>query len=283
MLLRDPLLCAVAAGGFLQSIFVMARQRFASPSLPVLLFPTISLLAGLAVIPTRTPQYMLLVLPAGAVLGAQFIWTLVSEFRASGHMAPGDDAVASLTVATLFVIVAAVGLYVARPYYFHPAAYPDSVSRLSARQPCSPGVGGRSGPLWSWSVRCRCTARNNSVGCGVCRMARHCARCATSTRSRSRPTACWMASPGWRGFGRTRRSTRSFMVEFAATLHIKRQPKVVEILASCDERPKLVLLDDDLRALSAAVVPRFRGTISRRPMRSSGCGGTIRVPLAPSA
>ena len=111
MLQRDPLLMAVAVAGTVQAGFEAIGERRASLSTAVLLFPTISLLVGLFVIPTPYPQYMLLVLPVGAVLGARFMWTLCN----GGRLSRAGAVVEFLAVAS-GVGVMVIGLEIGRAH-----------------------------------------------------------------------------------------------------------------------------------------------------------------------
>jgi len=136
MLVRDPFLSAFAVAGLVQVTLATIRRPGAEPAAMIVLLPTLSLLGGLAAIPTPYPQYMLLVIPAGAMFGARFLWTVVSqpEWSEHGLRQPLIDPVGRepdwrprldrLIVGSAFAVVAVVGVAIARPFFVHPAVYP---------------------------------------------------------------------------------------------------------------------------------------------------------------
>jgi len=120
--LRDPFLAAFGAAGFVSAGLRLARRGGRHPAVATLWLPAASLLAGLFAIPAPYPQYLLLVLPALAMLGAAFLWTSIS----AAH--PGSPAAEArgprLAAAAAGAIVLGIALWISRPFFLHPLVYP---------------------------------------------------------------------------------------------------------------------------------------------------------------
>jgi len=117
MLLRDPLLCALATGGAVLAVFDLIRDSERRAEHAAVFLPAASLMAGLAIIPAPFPQYLLLVLPAASVYAADLICSSLSPARS-------ESAMEQILAITVFAVVAVVALAVARPYFRTIAAYP---------------------------------------------------------------------------------------------------------------------------------------------------------------
>jgi hypothetical protein len=251
MLLRDPLLSAVATAGMLQAGLSIARAPWRSPGTVVLLFPTASILAGMAVIPAPYPQYLLPVLPAGAVFGATFIRASVRRIGARPLMdGVTPDAIA---IALSSLVVATIGLAVARPFFLHGAVYPlfgvvmlvaaGTLAREHRREWAATvlvlAISAYSAQQLRWmhglsnveAVRAmryveQTTAPTDEVMDGFSGLAWF----------RPQSSYYWFVSGGVRA-----RLTASEVTQLVAALD------------DCAKRPKLVILDQHLRALSPAV------------------------------
>jgi 4-amino-4-deoxy-L-arabinose transferase-like glycosyltransferase len=121
MLLRDPFLCAFATAGFLTACVQLIRDRGRPVWRAAIFLPTASLFAGMWLIPTPFPQYLLPVLPAASIFAAAFLRTaLAGSADGQRHLDRLD-----LTLATTaLVVVAALGLWTAQPFFRHVAIYP---------------------------------------------------------------------------------------------------------------------------------------------------------------
>lgn len=123
MLLRDPLFSGIAVAGLVHSTLRFARGPWRDPLEVPLLLTGLSLLAGLAITPAPYPQYMLLIFPMGAAFGAQFLWLVL--VRLSEGAGARTDSSADLTVAgAAGLAVAAGGLSIARPLFVNVVVYP---------------------------------------------------------------------------------------------------------------------------------------------------------------
>jgi hypothetical protein len=255
MLLRDPLLMAVAVAGVVQAGFEMTHERRASLSMALLLFPTVSLLAGLFFIPTPYPQYMLLVLPAGAILGARFIWTLCRDLQTGGRLVRGGGAVESVIVAASGLGVTVIGLYVARPFFLHPAAYPVfGITAIAA----AAILASRRKVEWAAAVLvCACFAY-------TAQQLRWMQGDSNADALREMRYVHAMTEPsdrvldGFSGLSWFRLHASFYPFLHAGVRnHLSHQEaaSIVGILANCDQRPKLVILDEHLIGLSPAVAP----------------------------
>jgi len=255
MLLRDPWLMAVAVAGIVHAALEMTHGRRTSLSMALLLFPTISLLAGLLFIPTPYTQYMLLVLPAAAVFGARFIWTLCKDLPTGGLPVRGRAGVESLSVAASGVGVAVIGMDVARPFFLHPAAYPvfgiaaiAAVAILASRRKVE----------WAAAILlCACSAytaqqlrwmqgESNAEALDEMRY----------VHAMTQPTD--RVLDGFSGLSWFRPSASFYPFLHSGVRKRLSQQEVSVIagmLTTCERRPKLVILDDDLRELSTAVAP----------------------------
>jgi Dolichyl-phosphate-mannose-protein mannosyltransferase len=121
MLLRDPFFCALSTAGFVVAAATLASDW--TDRRAAMLLPTLSLFGGMAFMPAPFPQYLLLILPASAIYGSDFLWrgaalagcTATDERRHIRTFA---------AAACAFAIVAILGLSFAQPYFRHPTIYP---------------------------------------------------------------------------------------------------------------------------------------------------------------
>lgn len=124
MALRDPVLSALAIGGFVRQGLMLMHERWTATAGAALWLAGVSLLVFFFVTPTPFPQYLLLVLPIGAVFGAQLLWAVVCEMPQGRALIPGGTAAETATIAVSFLATLFVGIAVARPVYLHPLVYP---------------------------------------------------------------------------------------------------------------------------------------------------------------
>jgi dolichyl-phosphate-mannose-protein mannosyltransferase len=249
MLLRDPLLMGVAVAGAMQASFEAMNRRRVLPT-AVLLLPAISLLAGLFVIPTPYPQYMLPVLPVGAVLGARFIWMLcdAEHFSREGRLA-------GLVVVLSGVGVTLIGLVVARPFFIHPAVYPTFgvVTIASALV-----LVFRRQPDWAAAVLlCACSAY-------AIQQVRWMQGLSNANALRDMRSIHAMTAPtdrildGFSGLSWFRPHASFYpFLHSGVRNHLSPEEKssLGRLLDECDQRPKLVIFDEQLKAVSPAFAP----------------------------
>jgi 4-amino-4-deoxy-L-arabinose transferase-like glycosyltransferase len=122
MLLRDPLLCAFATAGFVIAAFRIVRDRQQSYSRAAMFLPTASLFAGMGMIPTPYPQYLLPILPAAAIYAADFLRSALSG--SSGRERSRIDQIEWGFAVAAFLLAATLGLAIAQPFFRHVAIYP---------------------------------------------------------------------------------------------------------------------------------------------------------------
>jgi hypothetical protein len=255
MLLRDPWLMAVAVAGLVQAGIEMRRERSTSLSTALLLFPTISLLVGLFLIPTPYPQYLLPVLPAVSVLGARFVWSLCNALSARARFVRGGSARDCFVVAASAVGAAAIGVFVARPFFLHPAAYPAlgvttaiAVYILASR---------RQGEWATVVLLCACSAytfqqlrwMQGESNADALREMRY-------VHAMTQPTDRVLDGFSGLSWFRPHASFYPFLHPGVRNyLSAQEAAGVTEILAKCAERPKLVILDEHLIRISPAIAP----------------------------
>ena len=122
MLLRDPFLCAFATAGFVIAAFRIVRDREQSYRRAAMFLPTASLFAGMGMIPTPYPQYLLPILPAAAIYAADFLRSALSLSQ-DRERSPIDRIEWALA-AVAFLVVATLGMAIAQPFFRHVAIYP---------------------------------------------------------------------------------------------------------------------------------------------------------------
>jgi len=253
MLLRDPFLCAFAAAGFGQAWMTFVRDRETRLARAVLLLPTTSLIVGLWAIPTPFPQYLLLVLPAAAVYGADFLWTMVTSRRADETTRRRASEFAVL--GAVFATVAAIGLSIARPFFRNAAIYPavgvaivaTAIVLARRRQPALAAAAIIVGvSTYSLQQLVWMKALSNADALAQMRFIHG----ATTDSDRVmdgfsgfawfRPHAAfyWFTAPGVR-----------------PRIPASEKVRMVAMLATCGHQPKAVILDDHLRQLAPDVEP----------------------------
>jgi hypothetical protein len=256
MLVRDPFLSAFSAAGLVQAAFLFVRRPWASSARAVLLFPTLSFLVGLAIIPAPYPQYMLLVLPAGAIFGATALWQVVTAFGQRSTRMPEPHAGPEwAAVALVFALVATLGLTVARPFFVHPAVYPAfGVAALVA----AVVLARREQAEWAAVVvLLACSAYSFQQ----LRWMQGLSNAEALQQMRYVEAATTPADTVLDGFTGVAwfRKPASFYPFLHAGARARLKPTdvrdLVGVLDSCATRPALVMLDDNLRALSPAMGP----------------------------
>jgi Dolichyl-phosphate-mannose-protein mannosyltransferase len=255
MMLRDPWLTTMGGAGVVQAGIELRRERSTSLSTALLLFPTISLLVGLFIIPTPYPQYMLLMLPAGSVLGARFVWALCGSLPARTRFVRGGSAGDCFLVAASAIGLAAIGIYVSRPFFLHPAAYPAlgvatfvAVAVLASRGKVE----------WTAVVLlCACSAytiqqlrwMQGESNADALHEMRY-------VHAMTQPTDRVLDGFSGLSWFRPHASFYPFLHQGVRNhLSVRQAAGVVEVLAKCAERPKLVILDEHLIRISPAVAP----------------------------
>jgi 4-amino-4-deoxy-L-arabinose transferase-like glycosyltransferase len=259
MLLRDPLFCAFATAGFL-----LAGIRVTEPGdhsfwrLAVLL-PTASMFAGLWLIPTPFPQYLLPLLPTAAVYSADLLRSAVAGPE-SGDQRFGR--IQWTLTTTTFIVVAAFGLAIAQPFFRHVAVYP--------------ALGIAAVVIVAWLAR----RRQADYACAVVILA-------VSTYSAQQ--LVWMAGlsnaeaiaqmrfvhsattpadqvmDGFSGIGWFR--PHAFFNWMASPGPLSRisaedRGRMLAVLRGCGDEPKIVILDQHLRLLSPEVAGLVAGRYS---------------------
>ena len=252
MLLRDPLLCAFATAGFLSAGVQLIRDRGRPLWRAAIFLPTASLFAGMWLIPTPFPQYLLPVLPAASIFAAAFLRTALSG-SADAHR--DVDRLEWALAVPAFVIVAALGIWTAQPFFRHVAIYPLL------------GASAAAAVLW--------LARRGQVDAA-------CAVAIVAVSSYSLQQFVWMADlrnsdalakirfihasttpadsvmDGFTGVGWFRPQASFYWM--AAPGPLARIPpeetdRMVRMLGGCDAGPKIVILDEYLGLLSPQVAP----------------------------
>jgi len=282
MLLRDPLLSAVATAGMLQAGLSIARAPWASSGAVVLLFPTASVLAGMAVIPAPYPQYMLMVLPAGAVFGATLIRAWVRSLGARPLMAGvTPDGIA---IALSCIVVATIALTVARPFFLHEAVYPlFGIAALVAAGTLARGHRQDWAAIILVTAISAYSAQQLRWMHGLSNV--EAVQAMRYVEQATAPTDEVM--DGFSGFAWFRpQSSYYWFVSggVRARLTGSEVTQLVAALDDCAKRPKLVILDQDLRAVSPAVASavsrRYEASpiplIWRRKSEADACTGTAR-------
>jgi uncharacterized membrane protein YfcA len=229
-----------------QAAFLFVRRPWASSARAVLLFPTVSFLVGLAIIPAPYPQYMLLVLPAGAIFGAAAI------MRAARRE---STTVEWLVVTSVFVVVAVLGLTAARPFFVNRAVYPAfGVAALVG----AVALARRGQAEWAAAiVLLACSAYSlqqlrwmqGMSDADAIQQMRY-------VESVTQPTDTVL--DGFTGVAWFRRPASFFPFLHAgarARLTPRDVANLLAIVDNCGTRPVLVILDDNLRAVSPAMAP----------------------------
>jgi len=255
MVLRDPWLMTVVVAGVVQAAIEMRRQRSTSLSTGLLLFPTISLVVGLFIIPTPYPQYMLLMLPAGSVLGARFVWALCDALPARRRFVRGGSTVDCVIVAASAVCVAAIGMYVARPFFMHPAAYPAlgvttviAVAMLASRRKVEWTAVILLGACSAYTLQ-QLRWMQGESNADALREMRY-------IHTMTQPTDRVLDGFSGLSWFRPHASFFPFLHQGVRNhLSAREAAGVAEVLAKCAERPKLVILDEHLIGISPAVAP----------------------------
>ena len=121
MLLRDPLLSALAVGGAIRAAFDAVRDEPGRAAHAALLLPAASVMAGLAIIPAPFPQYLLLVLPIASVYAAELVCNTLSPAQSESVAAAAIQRTMGVAA---FVLVGIVALAVAQPFFRTAVAYP---------------------------------------------------------------------------------------------------------------------------------------------------------------
>jgi hypothetical protein len=120
----DPWFFALAAGGIVVLLGEAIRSPASRPANIVLVVPAAGLFAGLFVLPVPYPQYFLTFMPLLAIIGASFLVRAVrlapEDIRQQHPVFSFDIRVGIATC----VMVAAVGLAIAKPVVFSPVVYP---------------------------------------------------------------------------------------------------------------------------------------------------------------
>lgn len=124
MLLRDPWLSGLVVTGVAGSALAVAADERRTPQELAWLLPVLSLLAGLMLTPAAYPQYLLLVLPLGTALGSRELWRLLTVTVSSERSWASDTGV------LLGSLTAVLGLATAKPYFRHWLAYPAFVASI---------------------------------------------------------------------------------------------------------------------------------------------------------
>ncbi len=121
--LRDPIVSALMLGGFVRDGLLIMRRPWVADVRLACWLAAMSLLALLFVTPTPFPQYLLTVLPLGAIAAADLVIAMVA-LAAPSVGSPVVDMRATLTGAFVAAVTLVVTLTIARPVYLHPAMYP---------------------------------------------------------------------------------------------------------------------------------------------------------------
>jgi len=251
MLLRDPLLCAFAAAGFVGAGLRLARNGAQSSVRAAIFLPTASLLAGMAVIPTPYPQYLLLVLPAAAVYAADFLRSAFSDSVSVEKRR--IDRIEWALAATTFVVVATLGMATAQPFFRHVAIYPilgvtvvAAVVWLARRQQADyacavviVAVSAHSAQQLVWMAGLR-----NSEALAQIRLIHSATTPADTVMDgftgvgwfRPHASFYWMTPPG-----------------VLPRIPANEKERMVAMLGGCTGQPKVVILDEHLSALSPDV------------------------------
>jgi len=288
MLLRDPLLCAAAVAGLLQTAFVVIRREHDWMAQAVVLLPTASVVAGLAIIPTPYPQYLMLTFPAAAAWGAAYVWKTAQSGAVSSRRSGGAE---RLMLLATCAVVAAVGLAVARPVFRHPLVYPlfggaalgTAIACARARR-----------PAWSTAVVVAALAAFSAQqllwmqglsNADALQQMRY-------IHASTRPTDLVM--DGFTGFGwfRPQAAFHWFVPPGArAMMTADEKARMVTLLRDCEHGPTVVILDKYLRDLAPDVGPTvaryYKPTqypllwVSERT--SAGCSGASVNPQAGNA
>jgi hypothetical protein len=255
MMLRDPWLMSLAVAGLVLAGIEMKRDRSTSLSTALLLFPTMSLLVWLFFIPTPYPQYAMVMLPAGSVLGARFVWALCGALAARESFVRAGSTVDCVIVAASAVGVAAIGIYVARPFFLHPAAYPAlgaatiiGVALLASRRRVE----------WAAVVLlCACSAYTiQQLRWMLGESNADTLRDMRVVHAMTQPTDRVLDGFSGLSWFRPHASFYPFLHPGVREyLSARDAGGVAEILATCARRPKLVILDEHLTRLSPAIAP----------------------------
>ncbi|MGC4081757.1 MAG: glycosyltransferase family 39 protein [Vicinamibacterales bacterium] len=123
MALRDPALSALMVGGFLHQALTMMREGGMGRD-SAAWCAGVSLIGLLFVTPTPFPQYMLLVLPIGAVFAARMLWAMVTTWPRGQALVPGGRPLDAVIVVAGIMVTLTAALEIARPFFVHPAVYP---------------------------------------------------------------------------------------------------------------------------------------------------------------
>jgi hypothetical protein len=255
MLLRDPWLMAIAVAGVVQAAIEMRRDGSTSLSTALLLFPTVSLVVGLFVIPAPYPQYVLLMLPAGSVLGARFVWALCSALPARERFVRGGSAVDCFVVAASAAGVAAIGIYVARPFFLHPAAYPalgvttvTVVAMLASRRKVEWAAVVLLGACSAYTIQ-QLRWMQGESNADALREMRY-------VHAMTQPADRVLDGFSGLSWFRPHASFYPFLHQGVRNhLSAREAAGVVDVLAKCAGRPKLVILDEHLTRISPAIAP----------------------------
>jgi hypothetical protein len=255
ILLRDPLLSSLGVAGFIRSGMRLVSVHETRPADAVLLLPAASLLLGLTVIPAPFPQYMLLVLPAAAVVAAAWIWTGVAGLPAHGERGVGVATAAFWLSATACIIVAAIAIALARPFFLHAAVYPLLAATTLL---VVVWLKARKKPAWAAAFFVLASSSYSlqqlrwMQGLSNAEQLRDMRFVHQSTAPTDR------VLDGFSGLGWFRPQAVFHSFLHSGVRNRLSAGEVSEILATlqnCETRPKLVILDGDLLALSPAVAP----------------------------
>jgi hypothetical protein len=255
---RDPVLSALAVGGFVREGLALGRARWPASPVALLWLAGASLLALLFVTPTPFPQYLLLVFPIGALFGARLVWAVVTDLPARRLLDAGGTRVESAVIGVVLVGAAATVFAVARPVYVHPAVYPV-VAVVSLTAAAMLAVR-RLPHLAALAVMAACSIYSFQQIRWMAGLSNDAQ--ITAMREIHRATGAedtvldGFTGTGWfrpqaSYFGFLHPGVRAFLTPAQAG-------SVAGALEGCDDSPDVVILDDHLRALSSDVEPLVR-------------------------
>jgi hypothetical protein len=259
MALRDPMFSAVVVGGLVREGFLLIRARSLAGPSGVLWCSAVSLLLFFFVTPTPFPQYLLLVLPIVAVFAARLLWAAVAARTASSEcVARQQSGLDAAVTAVVTAATLAAALWIARPVYLHPAVYPVV---LTAAAMLAAALARRRLPAIAAAVvlgamvlyplqQLRWMAGlSNGAQVAAIRWVHGETKPADKVLDGFTGYAWFRPQAGYYGF--LHPGVRAF-------LRPAERASIAGLLADCSTRPKLVILDTHLAALSPDVVPLVR-------------------------
>jgi hypothetical protein len=252
LLLRDPLFTGAAAAGFVWALMELVDDP-RNLSIVAITMPGLSLLAGLFVTPTPFPQYLLPILSLGAVLGARVLWVGFSLWPQSSGT-PHQRA--ARWIATFVgALIGSIGLWIVRPFFLEPFVYPLfglavglAICVLTMRRL----------PAWAAAVLI--------VGCSAYSLQQlrwmqglsNSEAIAEMRYVYDATTPADRVLDGFSGIAWFRPNAFSYWFlhpGVRARLSAGEVDALLNTVSSCATRPKLIILDSDLTAVSPTIAP----------------------------